>query len=142
MSRLIDQAHISSINGNTHLDSFVQSHVDSTGAKPITYLGEYCNGLELPSFVFGDPAIQRLENLGPEIILLYVIQARLPNSIDAHCLLNLVARTNDIFSHVKEVRVRKSPPPLPLPCKATKHLTCQRPAKTTTSSPFCPSSTG
>jgi hypothetical protein len=47
----------------------------SVGVSPLYHLFEYAHSLEIPDFVFLDPAVQALERLGAEFVILWVVSS-------------------------------------------------------------------
>ncbi|KFZ23007.1 hypothetical protein V502_02504 [Pseudogymnoascus sp. VKM F-4520 (FW-2644)] len=81
--QVLEQSNPKIIEVYTDLDTFVANHRESVGAKPLLPLIEYCYGLDVPEFIFEDPAIQRIIDLQAELILL----------------------ANDVYSYAREAKV-------------------------------------
>ncbi|KAN0103506.1 Cytochrome P450 [Hyaloscypha variabilis] len=82
--QVLEQADPKILEKYTDLESFVANHRESVGAKPMLPLIEYCYGLDVPEFIFEDPAIQRIVDLQAELILL----------------------ANDVYSYARESKAK------------------------------------
>jgi terpene synthase-like protein len=59
-----------------YLEAMLHTRQLSVGVAPLYHLVEYAHSLEIPDFVFLNPAVQALERLGAEFVILWVSRIR------------------------------------------------------------------